>query len=67
MYLTVLSENIIFLKHENERGQAAEKVISDIVDTQAFPVDAFTGATNFSKIIQKAIQYALAESCVLTN
>lgn len=52
-------EDIILLKHENERGQAAEKVLSDIVDTQTFPVDAITGATNSSKAIQKAILNAL--------
>ncbi|WP_419025518.1 FMN-binding protein [Emergencia sp.] len=52
-------ENIILFEHENERGQAAEQVISNIVDTQAFPVDAITGATNSSKVIQKAIQNAL--------
>lgn len=52
-------ENIILLEHRNERGKAAEKVISDIIDTQEFPVDAVTGATNSSKAIQKAVQNAL--------
>lgn len=52
-------QNIILLEHENERGQAAEKVIPNIVDAQAFPVDAISGATNSSKVIQKAIQNAL--------
>ena len=55
-------EDIILLKHENERGQAAERVLSDIVDTQTFPVDAITGATNSSKVIQKAILNALEEA-----
>ena len=55
-------EDIILLKHENERGQAAEKVLSDIVDTQTFPVDAITGATNSSKVIQKAILNALEKA-----
>lgn len=31
--------NIIFLEHKNKRGQMTEKVISDIVDTHAFPVE----------------------------
>lgn len=57
-------ENIFLLEHENERGQAAEQVVSDIVDTQAFPVDAITGATNSSKVIQKAIQNALEGATV---
>lgn len=57
-------ENIILLEHENERGQAAEKVISNIVDTQTFPVDAISGATNSSKVIQKAIQNALEGATV---
>lgn len=60
--VTVLNgsiQNIILVEHKNERGQAAEKVVSDIVDTQTFPVDAISGATNSSKVIQKAVQNAL--------
>ncbi|WP_343209923.1 FMN-binding protein [Anaerolentibacter hominis] len=57
-------ETIHLLEHENERGQAAESVIADILDTQTFPVDAVSGATNSSKVIQMAVQNALEETAV---
>lgn len=52
-------EQIDILEHRNEKGAKAEKVIENITDTQDFPVDAISGATNSSKGIQGAIQDAL--------
>lgn len=52
-------EDILLLEHKNERGKAAEHIVSEIVDTQTFPVDAITSATNSSKVIQKAVENAL--------
>lgn len=52
-------EQIDILEHRNEKGAKAEKVAEHITDTQNFPVDAISGATNSSKVIQGAIQDAL--------
>lgn len=52
-------QDIILLEHKNERGKAAEQIVSEIVDTQTFPVDAVSSATNSSKVIQKAVENAL--------
>ncbi|MDD3570509.1 MAG: FMN-binding protein [Lachnospiraceae bacterium] len=52
-------QNIILLEHKNERGKAAEQIVSTIVDTQTFPVDAVSSATNSSLVIQKAVENAL--------
>jgi uncharacterized protein with FMN-binding domain len=52
-------QDIFLLEHKNERGKAAEQIVCEIVDTQTFPVDAISSATNSSKVIQKAIENAL--------
>lgn len=52
-------ERIDILEHRNERGKLAEQVTENITDMQKFPVDAISGATNSSKVIQQAIQNAL--------
>lgn len=52
-------QSITLLEHRNERGKAAEAVVSDIVERRAFPVDAVSGATNSSMVIQQAVQHAL--------
>ena len=52
-------QNIILLEHKNKRGKAAEQIVSTIVDTQTFPVDAISSATNSSMVIQKAVGNAL--------
>lgn len=52
-------QDIALLEHKNERGKAAEQIVSDIVDTQTFPVDDISSATNSSKVIQKAVENAL--------
>ena len=50
---------IDLLAHHNERGGAAEQVLNPILAKQTFPVDAVTGATNSSKVLQQAVQNAL--------
>lgn len=52
-------EYIKILEHRNERGKPAEQIVENIIDMQKFPVDAISGATNSSKVIQQAIQDAL--------
>ncbi|MGM0214209.1 FMN-binding protein [Enterococcus sp. AZ109] len=53
--------NIELVEHKNERGEAAEKIVPEMVDQQKIKVDAVSGATNSSKVIQKAVQNALEE------
>ncbi|MEM1484244.1 FMN-binding protein [Oscillospiraceae bacterium PP1C4] len=47
------------LKHRNERGAIAEKIIDNILAKQTIDVDTISGATNSSKVIKKAIENAL--------
>lgn len=54
-------KDIILLGHRNERGSAAEQILDNIVDSQSFPVDAISGATNSGKVIQKAVENALCK------
>lgn len=51
--------DIEILEHRNERGAAAENIVSSIISQQKIDVDAVTSATNSSKVIQKAIETAL--------
>lgn len=51
--------DIEILEHRNERGVAAENIVSSIISQQKIDVDAVTSATNSSKVIQKAIETAL--------
>lgn len=51
--------NINILEHKNDRGSAAEAVISDIVTEQKIDVDAISGATNSSTVLKKAVEDAL--------
>lgn len=51
--------HIDLLSHDNERGKAAEQVLDVITDTQTLPVDAVSGATCSSLVIQKAVENAL--------
>lgn len=55
-------KEIDILEHRNERGSAAEQIAQNITDTQQFPVDAVSGATNSSKVIQQAVQNALTNA-----
>ncbi len=51
--------NITILQHRNERGQAGEYVVEEILSKQLINVDAISGATNSSKVIKKAVENAL--------
>ncbi|SDM52505.1 FMN-binding protein [Acetanaerobacterium elongatum] len=51
--------DIQLTEHKNERGASAEAVIPEIINEQRVDVDAVTGATNSSKVIEKAVEDAL--------
>lgn len=51
--------DIKILEHGNERGKKAESIVNHIMDEQRLDVDAITGATNSSLVIQKACENAL--------
>ena len=53
----IVSINIV--EHRNERGEPAEKIIDDMVVKQEIYVDAVSGATNSSNVIEKAVENAL--------
>lgn len=62
--VTVNSGNITdisILEHRNERGTPAEIIIDKMVEEQRINVDAVSGATNSSKVIEKAVENALLE------
>lgn len=52
---------IEILEHRNERGSRAENIIEDILAEQRIDVDAVTGATNSSLVIEKACENALSD------
>lgn len=52
--------DIDILEHRNERGSKAENIIEDILEEQRVDVDAVTGATNSSLVIEKACENALS-------
>lgn len=54
--------NVTLLKHKNERGKSAERIVQDVVDNQSLQVDTVSGATNSSKVILKAIENAINSS-----
>ena len=47
------------LEHRNERGSRAETIPERIVSEQRIQVDAVSGATNSSRVIEKACENAL--------
>ncbi|MCH3917102.1 MAG: FMN-binding protein [Spirochaetia bacterium] len=51
--------DIILLKHKNGHGTAAETIPDKIVSEQRIDIDAISGATNSSEVIEKAIENAL--------
>jgi uncharacterized protein with FMN-binding domain len=51
--------NIEIFEHRTERGQAAERIITDMETQQKIKVDAVSGATNSSNVIKKAVYNAL--------
>lgn len=53
--------DIAILEHRQERGKAAEAVISDMLAGQKIDVDAVSGATNSSTVIKKAVENALCQ------
>lgn len=52
---------ITLLEHRNGRGAPAEKILEDIVARQRVDVETVAGATNSSKVIQKAVENALMQ------
>ena len=52
--------SVTLLEHRNERGKPAEAIIDDVLRKQQIDVDAVSGATNSSKVIQKAIENAIS-------
>lgn len=52
-------KEIRILQHKNGRGQPAEAVIDRMLAEQSLEVDAVSGATNSSKVLQKAVEQAL--------
>ncbi|MDE5780873.1 MAG: FMN-binding protein [Lachnospiraceae bacterium] len=60
--VTVLSHKITdidILEHRNERGREAENITNSIILEQDISIDAVSGATNSSLVIEKAIEKAL--------
>lgn len=51
--------DIVILEHKQERGKAAEAVVTKMVAEQKLDVDAVSGATNSSTVIKKAVENAL--------
>ena len=52
---------IELLEHKNGRGEAAETVLEEIVSQQRIAVDAVSGATNSSIVLEKAVENALTK------
>jgi uncharacterized protein with FMN-binding domain len=50
---------IEILEHLTGLGQEAENIINDVISEQTIEVDAISGATTSSKVLQLAIQDAL--------
>ena len=63
--VTVKDHNITDItinKHDNGRGQDAERITGDIMREQSLDVDVITGATYSSKVILKAVEMALKKA-----
>lgn len=52
-------KTINLLEHHNDRGGKADRLPQDMLAQQKVTVDAISGATNSSKVIQKAVENAL--------
>lgn len=52
---------IKLLEHKNGRGKPAETVLEEIVAQQRIEVDAVSGATNSSIVLEKAVENALTK------
>lgn len=55
-----LITDIRLLEHRHQRGKNAEQIIQDIITSQQTDIDAVSGATNSSLVIEKAVENALA-------
>lgn len=55
-------KDIEFVEYHHDRGEKAKRILQDIIDEQRINVDTITGATNSSKVIQKAVENALSGS-----
>ena len=54
--------DIRILEHQHVRGGAGEGVTDRILDEQSVDVDGMSGATLSSRVIQKAVEVALADA-----
>jgi uncharacterized protein with FMN-binding domain len=52
-------QEILLIKHQNGKGNAADVIINKVVEAQTLQVDVISGATYSSKVILKAIEDAL--------
>lgn len=52
-------QSIKMLEHYNDRGKKADSIPDKMLTEQKVTVDAVSGATNSSKVIQKAVEKAL--------
>lgn len=54
-----LITDIRLLEHRHQRGKNAEQIIQNIITSQRTDIDAISGATNSSLVIEKAVENAL--------
>ncbi len=52
-------KEITIKKHDNGKGQKAERIVDQIVKEQSLDVDVISGATLSSNVIRKAVEQAL--------
>lgn len=60
--VTVKDHKIIeieIIEHDTGRGKPGEQVIGSVIEKQSLKVDTITGATASSKVILKAIEFAV--------
>lgn len=53
--------DVVILEHRTERGAPAEVIVDQMVKEQRTDVDAVSGATNSSKVIEQAVINALTK------
>lgn len=53
--------NIEYIYHHNDKGKNANIITSNMIQQQKIKVDTISGATNSSKVIQKAVERALSK------
>ncbi len=54
-------ERVAIVSHRCGKGKPAEAIVDDVVAKQSLEIDAVSGATRSSKVILKAIEFALAK------